>query len=188
MERTNRTKFAVLGILSMGPHSGYDVKKFCEEVLAYFWHESYGQIYPLLHTLESEGLIRKSRPTDTTKDRRVAYVVTAAGKKDLAAWLERPFSEQAPRNELLLKVFFSNLAGPNVAIRQIDDYRAAQKMLQKVLKEAQANIEKELDQNPDAIYWQLTVDLGLRLSNARLAWCREAIQKLQRAATRKSNS
>lgn len=188
MERTNRTKFAVLGILSMGPHSGYDVKKYCEEVLVYFWHESYGQIYPLLRSLEAKGLIRKESRSRTARERRIAYALTAAGQKELATWLEQPFAEQAPRNELLLKLFFSNLAGPNVAIAQIEAYEIAQKRLQKVLREALANIESERDENPQAVYWKLTVRLGLRLSAARIAWCRESLRELRQRPNLKVQS
>lgn len=180
MERANRTKYAVLGILSLGAHSGYDVKKFCEEVLAYFWHESYGQIYPLLRTLEKEGLIRKEKRNDDKVERRVAYVITASGKKDLGQWLTRPIVEQAPRNELLLKVFFSNLVGPEVAIKQVEAYGIAQKQLQLVLKEVLANLESQSESEPQLVYWKLTVRLGLRLCTARIAWCDETIQELAR--------
>ncbi|MGH9601902.1 MAG: PadR family transcriptional regulator, partial [Terriglobales bacterium] len=48
---TNTTRFALLGLLSLGPQSGYDLKKRMEQSIAHFWSESYGQIYPTLRRL-----------------------------------------------------------------------------------------------------------------------------------------
>ncbi|AET58452.1 PadR family transcriptional regulator [Paenibacillus terrae] len=43
--------FAVLDILSLGPHTGYDIKQHMEQSTNYFWNENYGQIYPSLAEL-----------------------------------------------------------------------------------------------------------------------------------------
>jgi len=37
------SSFAILGVLSLGAMSGYDVKKLIERSIAHFWNESYGQ-------------------------------------------------------------------------------------------------------------------------------------------------
>ncbi|PYI52519.1 PadR family transcriptional regulator [Paenibacillus flagellatus] len=54
--RTNKSYYALLGLLAFGPHSGYDVKRRIEQQLSHFWSESYGQIYPNLKKLVEEGL------------------------------------------------------------------------------------------------------------------------------------
>jgi DNA-binding PadR family transcriptional regulator len=59
--KKGKTRFAVLGILSYGPMSGYDIKKFYEKNVAGFWSESYGQIYPILKRLAEEGHLRHNR-------------------------------------------------------------------------------------------------------------------------------
>ncbi|UCB53625.1 MAG: PadR family transcriptional regulator, partial [Candidatus Zixiibacteriota bacterium] len=48
MPRANKTEFAVLGLLSLSPMSGYDMKAFISQSIGYFWQESYGQLYPAL--------------------------------------------------------------------------------------------------------------------------------------------
>ncbi|MBL8816776.1 MAG: PadR family transcriptional regulator [Planctomyces sp.] len=179
MERVNRTRFAVLGVLSTGPQSGYDVKKFCEEVLAYFWRESYGQIYPLLRTLEAEGLIRKEKSELAEGDRRVAFVLTDSGRKELSEWLSGPVADQPPRNELLLKVFFSNLIGPAAVIPQVAAHEAAQQQLRQVLMGVLFSLDSEMDGDPQMPYWKMTVRLGLRICDARIEWCKETLKELQ---------
>jgi DNA-binding PadR family transcriptional regulator len=52
----NRTKYAILGILALAPQTGYELKQFIERSLSAFWQESYGQLYPTLKLLVSEGL------------------------------------------------------------------------------------------------------------------------------------
>src|SRR2546430_2188497 len=47
----------VLGMLSLGPRSGYDIKTVVDRSTRFFWAASYGQIYPELRRLEEEGLI-----------------------------------------------------------------------------------------------------------------------------------
>ena len=44
MAKENKSKYAVMGVLSICPASGYDIKKFMECSTSNFWSESYGQI------------------------------------------------------------------------------------------------------------------------------------------------
>jgi PadR family transcriptional regulator AphA len=61
------TPFAILGLLSIEPMSGYDIRRNLDESLSYFWSESYGQIYPSLKKLEASRLIAPVRrvPAET---------------------------------------------------------------------------------------------------------------------------
>ena len=54
MAKINKTKYALLGVLSIMSGSGYDIKKFCDSSIGYFWNENYGHIYPMLQRLEDE--------------------------------------------------------------------------------------------------------------------------------------
>ena len=56
MAARRKTRFAILGLLSWKPMSGYDIKKLIEMGLQYFWQESYEQLYPTLEALVAEGL------------------------------------------------------------------------------------------------------------------------------------
>ena len=50
VERTT-TAEALLGMLSLGPMSGYEIRQPIEESIGNFWRESFGQIYPTLKRL-----------------------------------------------------------------------------------------------------------------------------------------
>ena len=56
----------ILGLLSIGPRSGYDIKAVVDRSTRFFWAASYGQIYPELRRLEQRradrGRGRAQRP------------------------------------------------------------------------------------------------------------------------------
>ena len=49
--RESRSRYAVLGALTIAPMSGYDLRAFFDQSVRFFWNESYGQIYPELRRL-----------------------------------------------------------------------------------------------------------------------------------------
>lgn len=112
MSKENKSKYALLGVLSLGSMSGYDLKKTIEESVGYFWKENYAQIYPMLKVLEHEGLAVGSTEKHEGKPDRRVYTITEHGKEVLKDWLVEPFGGmQVERNELLLKLFGRSGAG-----------------------------------------------------------------------------
>ena len=106
MSRSGRTGQALLGFLTWGPMSGYDLKKVIDGSISNFWSESYGQIYPVLKKLEAEGRVTCREGQEGGRKRNV-YAITEAGSAELDAWLAEPPEDQPSRNELLLKLFFA---------------------------------------------------------------------------------
>src|SRR5882762_1606394 len=100
------TEYAVLGMLALGPGSGYDLKKRIEGSIAHFWSESYGQIYPILARLAARRLVERRLERQKGKPDRYVYSITAEGRERLGAWLAEPARERGFRSELLLKLFF----------------------------------------------------------------------------------
>ena len=76
----------ILGLLSIGPRSGYEIKATVDRSTRFFWAASYSQIYPELRRLEREGLIEGEESPNGGRARRV-YSLTAAGREELEAWL-----------------------------------------------------------------------------------------------------
>ncbi len=74
----------VLSVLAGGKKYGYLIQKEVREASGTRIDLPAGTLYPLLHRLEDEGLVRASWDTDTGRERKW-YELTAAGKKRLAA-------------------------------------------------------------------------------------------------------
>ncbi|MGL5931023.1 MAG: PadR family transcriptional regulator, partial [Dermatophilaceae bacterium] len=105
MPRRSQTDLAVLGALSTGPMTGYEVRRLITETLGHFWSESFGQIYPALARLERDGFVRRSGAGRTSGS---ALEITAAGTARLRELLAEPHVSTPPRNGLLLRLFFGS--------------------------------------------------------------------------------
>jgi DNA-binding PadR family transcriptional regulator len=74
----------VLSVLADGPKYGYLIQKRLRDSSHGQVQAQAGTLYPLLHRLESERLIR-SKWDDSAGRRRKWYELTASGRKRLAA-------------------------------------------------------------------------------------------------------
>src|SRR3954453_11609953 len=106
MEPTAVT-WAVLGLLALGPRSGYDVKQAVDRSIRHFWAASYGQIYPELKRLEAAGWIAGKDAGRGGRARRV-YSLRPEGKRALRDWLHGMDTRVELRDESLLRLFFAD--------------------------------------------------------------------------------
>jgi DNA-binding PadR family transcriptional regulator len=181
--KTTKSKYAILGMLSVRPMSGYDIKKEIQESISNFWTESYGQIYPVLKSLVAEKLVVKSVQRGAGKPDRHVYSLTERGRKELQAWLAEGATPKVERNELLLKLFFGEEVEVGVNIRHVEQFRE----LQRELLEKYKWIEKEIKasnpaDDPNVPYWLMTVRYGQHVRRALLDWCDETLVKLNKMA------
>ena len=180
MPRISRTRFAVLGSLSLGDRSGYDLKKEIERRMGAFWAESVGQIYPTLKRLEGEGLVRVVGPADRGRRSRRVYRITGAGMRELRAWLQEPPQPEQVRNEILLKLYFGPHMGAETAFRHIARFEAHQRALLELFELFEHEIVEVAESEEQEVYWKITLSSGLHIVNARIAWCEEARRELRR--------
>lgn len=174
MARSGRTRYTVLGVLTLGPRSGYDIKKFIEETTNYFWRESFGQIYPALKQLASEGRVSAEEAASTDGPNRIVYSITETGRRELQAWLREPHESEVPRVELLLKLFFGPQVSPEVNLAHIARERDQVAESLAALEEIAAWLREERSSTPGFPYYMLTVRQGILSYRARLEWCDEA--------------
>jgi PadR family transcriptional regulator, regulatory protein AphA len=179
MARENKTRYALLGLLSISPMSGYDMKKFTDISLGYFWSENYGHIYPILRKLEEEGLIRKHTEHTRGKPDRNVFRLTAKGEKVLDTWLEHPADKYPIRDEFLLKLFFG-LRIPREAVEK--KLREERKQIEAYLAELEAletRVSADYGDKEDLPYWLMTLDFGKAFAIMIRDWCGECLGKLK---------
>lgn len=83
------TKAIILGILKQGNSYGYLIIKKIKELSKGKMQYSDGMLYPVLHRLEKEGLIRSNWTMEEDSKPRKYYEITEAGKKALAVEQEQ---------------------------------------------------------------------------------------------------
>lgn len=79
------TRPIILGVLKQGNSYGYLIIKKIKEMSGGKLEWSDGMLYPVLHRLEKEGLIRSEWVMADNARPRKYYAITEAGKQELAA-------------------------------------------------------------------------------------------------------
>ena len=172
-----RTRFVILGVLCIEPMSGYDLKHNIDEMVAGFWNESYGQLYPTLKQLTVEGLVTAADAA-TGARRRTVYTLTPAGRAALAAWLAEPPAIEHSRNETALKVFFGAAAPPGAVVGHLSATAGRSRAQAAQLARVAAALGATDPPPPELIWWTLTLDLGQRVALARAEWAEAALRTL----------
>ncbi|MBA3877035.1 MAG: PadR family transcriptional regulator [Anaerolinea sp.] len=153
--------------------SGYDVKCALETIVGHFWHESFGQIYPILRQLVAEGLATVDTERAAGRPERLVYAVTPHGTEELNRWLSEPVEHhQRPRHELLLKLFFGASIPRDITLGLV----ARRRQEVEALLETYGEIEAELLHDSvadDAArpFWLATLRYGQLTAQATLRWC-----------------
>jgi PadR family transcriptional regulator, regulatory protein AphA len=111
MSSLTPTARVVLGLVALGPRTGYDIKRIADSSTRFFWGASYGQIYPELRRLEQEGLV-EARDEPRGRIRRRVFRITPAGEAAVREWLLEQETAFELRDEGLLRLFFSELLEP----------------------------------------------------------------------------
>lgn len=175
------TAESVLGLLSLGAMTGYDLRQLIEQSIGNFWSESFGQIYPALKSLVQQGLAEMQETEEESGGRpsRKVYCLTDAGRERLVHWLALPAREQVPRNELLLKIFFGFQQGPGLTAIHICRFLEEQRLLQRRYEAIERTIRAEQATNPGLPYWLLTLRAGLYRTEAMIGWAEESLQVLE---------
>lgn len=181
MAKTNKTKYALLGALSLMSGSGYDIKKFCDSSISHFWNENYGHIYPVLQKMEQEELITKKVEQTEGRPSKNVYSITEKGRVQLEEWLLDPVESEPVRSELLLKIFWSgNIPTTNIIEK-----------LQRIKKESEARLSEYLNvenliktknekvSKKTLVLWTTTLSYGKHSEEAKIKWCEETLKNLE---------
>jgi len=166
---------ALLGLLSKGPRSGYDLITFADRSIAHFWPISRALVYRELARLEQLGMAKATMVKGRKAPDKRTYTISRAGANALAEWLDEPsLGTGRVKNEILLKCFFADRMSGDRLEALLDDYRAA---LLADLADLES-ITARLDGVPRARYARLTARHGIHSTRAHLAWIEEVWTEL----------
>ena len=162
------TEAVVLGLLSEGERSGYDLLKRAEGSVAYMWTPAKSHLYAVLPRLVDAGLSRRRNVRQQRRPDKQLYRLTPAGREAVRQWVEH--APPASWDELLLKVFFAKLASRDAVVRQLEDAR----------EEQRAQLAEYEGVRPKTHYGALTLRFGLALMPTRIAWLDDTIAELSK--------
>lgn len=164
--KLNATAASVLGFLSLGPLTGWDLNDLAQVSVGHFWNMTRSQIYRELNALAALGFVEVAGggPRNTRRHR-----LTNAGRSALHDWLAADdVGETMVRNPALVRLFFAAemTASERRALIETGRARSAAKLA--VLEEALVMAEQL---SPGAA---ATARYGIAVERAVQAWFNEA--------------
>ena len=171
----------ILGFLSYGPHTGYDLKKRMDNSTQAFWNAHLAQIYPTLKQLKKKGLAETRVQVQTDKPSRKYYLITAAGRAELESWLLEPMNT-APqvKNMALLKFYFSGSLPKSAIIqqleRQIEVHRARLFFYENGAETAITEQAAQSGLTRESVMWNLVRKFGVEHTKTYIRWLEHAIE------------
>lgn len=180
MANRSRTKYIILGMLTIQDMSGYEITKAIKSSTQFFWSESPGQIYPTLAQCVKEALVFCNDEASGKNQRaKKTYTITEKGREMLAFWLEYAPQPDVIRNELLLKLFFGRNGKAQDMIYHLMHQKKANEAGLSFLNSLQNKLSLKNADSPDLKYWLITIDYGIKITEAELSWCEAALKVLE---------
>src|SRR3954451_18142619 len=84
------TEYAVLGLLTHGERSGYELDKLAQRSIGYFWRPAKSKIYAILPRLVERGLAVATSVAQARRPDRQLYRTTPAGEQARRRGLASP--------------------------------------------------------------------------------------------------
>jgi DNA-binding PadR family transcriptional regulator len=114
-------KTLCLGVLSRGPHTGYEIRKQFEDgPFAHFQDAGFGSIYPALRRLTEDGLVSCEEQAQESRPDKKVYRIMPAGRQALFDAVSRLPGPDKLLSDFSFVLFFADLLTP----RQIDQLMA----------------------------------------------------------------
>jgi DNA-binding PadR family transcriptional regulator len=171
MKSSNKTRYAILGMLLDGPCSGYEIRSLMARSTAYFWRESDSTIYPMLKLLAKEEKAL-SKTVYIGKKKKEIFSITESGREEFKVWFENSTGLETPRNEFLLKLFF--VVDPSEAIRLFQERLEKIEKIYDEYKKIEERLESFTDSPKKSIRLK-AIKFGISQLELEIQWLKKEI-------------
>jgi len=185
-------EYAILGLLSSRPLTGYDIKKMFEGSAVLYWSGNNNQIYTTLVKLHEKELISREIELQENRPPRKIYSITAKGQAELKNWL---FSEPEPpqlKNSFLVQLAWADQLSPEALDALLEKYETEMQMQLSMLQvqvqqgnissagtPRDAYVNAALARTPrEALLWEMIQENWISFYQNELSWVRKLRKKL----------
>jgi DNA-binding PadR family transcriptional regulator len=171
------TEVAVLGLLTDGESSGYDLLRAAERSVGFFWTPAKTQLYAILRRLVDNGFATARHVRQADRPDKTLYRMTDAGFERLRAGLEQVGST-VNKNPLELRIFFGRHRPLDAVVADLEAVRDRGRAHLRELEE----IERTFDHD-EHLFPYLTLLRGKVNANADVQWAEQALKLLEARRT-----
>jgi len=177
-------KHGILGLLSYGPMTGYDVMKLFNESLNFFWNAQTSQIYRELGALENNGWVVSKQVVQVGKPNKNLFTISKEGNEELLRWIDGHSLDDLAkvRDDMTMRIFFSSRGNRELLVAELIEYREMNERYMHSLKLTENTLSQraKLASNPDEkLYWLMAVKRGYFSSKANIEWVDECLEMMK---------
>lgn len=172
--------YAILGFLSEGERSGYDLKTRCLDAEAsHFWTADQAQVYRTLDRLERDRLVASRHVHQERRPDRKVFRLTSAGRSLLEEWLLHPQTPPRRRDSLLMQLRFADAVPTDSLLAALElsrDTRQAE--LDTLRAQLSAHVRSTPHLTRRDSFVRLTYDAAIAQVRAAIDWLDDCIETL----------
>ena len=174
MARAVSIRHLILGLLTQQPMSGYDIKGFLKSLSWLIDSPSFGSIYPALRALREDDLVTMMEVVPRQgKPPRKIYTITETGRQILREWLDQPVAPDASLKTFVMRLIMTSNFTHTELISHLQQRRSQVAVHHTTLRQIAEVVDGTMDSGQ-----RLTLDYGLTLATAELAWLERALEQL----------
>ncbi|MBP1757571.1 MAG: hypothetical protein H6Q62_427 [Firmicutes bacterium] len=113
----------ILGVLSLGSSTGYDLKKIIAGNSVLPWSGNNNQIYKALVELKERGWVTSESVVQDTAPNKKIYTLSESGRTELRKWLLAETDLPEINHPLLAKLLFVDCLQPDELTSLLENYR-----------------------------------------------------------------
>ena len=188
-------EYAILGLLSWRPLTGYDIKKVFAGTAALYWSDNNNQIYRILLKLYCEQLVEQEIQVQENYPARKIYRITEKGREELRKWAGLPAELPVVKQSILIQLAWADLLDAAELESLVDKY---EEEIQMQLWMCQSEQQLESDSTGgtraetyiqlfrartarEAFLWQMIQENWIGFYQYELAWVRKVRRGLEQS-------
>ena len=172
-------EFAILGILSRKPSTGYELKKIFEDSSILYWSGNNNQIYKALLQLQEEELVESEVIHQESSPSKKVYTITKKGLAELKEWVLSAPEAPELKKPFLIQLAWSDLLNNQELNELLSKYENELKVQLLMEQEKRKRAVHVPDRSPrETLLWEMiskNLAAGYRME---LDWVQEVRQKL----------
>jgi PadR family transcriptional regulator, regulator of vanillate utilization len=176
-------------MLTADPMTGYDLVKFFDGTVAYFWNAPHSQIYPELRRMEEAGLVTATTVNRGERATKRVYQITEAGIEEVRRWQASVEPLPLERNGPRLKSAYAEWGTYDAIRRQLQEHLNHYTEYERQWRQVVADIDsrqvplmrRRLEHMPETMHAAIIAFKRLAFAGevaraeAEIAWARQGL-------------
>lgn len=183
----NSLEFILLGLLSLRPSTGYDLKKTMDMSIRFISPVALSQIYPTLKQMTAQELVTFRIEERDGKPNLKIYSITEAGQALFRQWLAEPYKPDPYRFDYFtLRFYFSSLLDKSTLLNHIRTELAFRQAQLETARNFNFNNLGDLDPvkavniERTVKFWELYHQYGLAFMETYTRWLEHILQIVEK--------